>query len=252
VDDWAEVFTEEFARPASAVFARVFREVMGDDYPDGCDPHSYVSRTELETIARVVRDAAGEHLVDVGCGRGGPGLWVAVATGARLTGVDIAPTALEAARTRAAAAGVDAAFVEGRFEDLPLADADADVVMSIDALLFTPDKAAAVRELHRVLRPGGTLVLTSWDYFRQPEGRPPQVDDHRPLLRAAGFDVITYEDTVDWAARQRRTTAGLLAVVDELADETGDDPDELRAGLEEMDRTQDAMIRRFLAVARRR
>src|SRR5689334_21977563 len=44
--------------------------------------------------------------------------------------------------------------------------------MSIDALLVAPSKQAAPREASRVLRPGGRLVLTTWDYSRQPEGRP--------------------------------------------------------------------------------
>jgi SAM-dependent methyltransferase len=250
-DEWAEVFTEEFARPPSRVAARVWAEVFGDEYPAECEPYSFVTRTELAAFVDAV--AGSDHLVDVGCGRGGPGLHVAARTGSRLTGVDVAPTALEAARRRAEALGLGerARFVEGGFEVLPLDDGAADAVMSIDAFLFAADKCAAARELHRVLRPGGTLVFTSWDYHRQPEERPPQVDDHRPVLEAAGFSVTSYEETPDWYALQRSVCAGLLANIDELAAEAGEDVDELRAGIEVMDRTADDITRRVLVVAHR-
>jgi SAM-dependent methyltransferase len=171
-------------------------------------------------------------------------------TGAALTGVDIAQTGLDAASASAVALGVDAAFVLGSFDDLPLPDASADVVMSIDAFLFAPNKPTAISELARVIRPGGRLVMTSWDYHRQPEDRPPQVDDHRPLL-ATAFDLERYDETEDWLVRQRAATTGLLAQADQIAAEDGGDPDDLREGVAAMDRTFDDMLRRFFLVARR-
>jgi SAM-dependent methyltransferase len=124
--------------------------------------------------------------------------------------------------------------------------------MSIDALLFAPDKAAAAVELARVLRPGGRLVVTTWDYHSQPAGRPAQVADHRPLLVDAGFDVLAYDDTPDWEQRQRAIDRLLLESVEELAAEQGAPVDEVRAGVEEMGATIDTMIRRVLLVAQRR
>jgi len=239
--------------PVSSVELEVWREALGEEYPEGLDPHSYVSRSELVRFVDEIGVGDREHLVDVGCGRGGAGLWVAAQTGATLTGVDIADTALDAARQRAAGLGLSgrSRFVLGSFEQLPLPSGTADGVMSVDALLFTPDKSRAAVELARVLRPGGRLVFTSWDYDRQPVGRPPQVHDHRPLLEAAGFTVLTYEETVDWRERQTREYHLLLERVDELAAASGEDREELRAGLLEMQATQECMIRRVLAVAER-
>jgi SAM-dependent methyltransferase len=174
---------------------------------------------------------------------------VAAARGARLVGIDIAENALASARERARALGLEAEFRVGSFESTGLNDAEADAVMSIDALLFTPDKAAAVAELHRILRPCGRLVLTSWDYHRQPVGRPPQVEDHRPLLEAAGFEIRAYEETEDWLNRQRRTADGLLAASEELAAESRASIEETRTDIEAMAATIDAMTRRFLLVA---
>jgi SAM-dependent methyltransferase len=248
--DLTDVFNEAHANPPSPTTTAVWRAAMGEEYPEGVDPYSWVSRSELAVVCDVVL-ATGGRLADVGCGRGGPGLWVAAATGADLVGIDIAQTGVDAATDTARRLGIEASFMLGSFEDLPLADGSVDVVMSIDAFLFSPDKTAATAELGRVIRPGGRLVMTSWDYHSQPADRPPQVDDHRSMLRAAGFEVERYDDTEDWLARQRATTTGMLARLDEIAEEEGADPGEIRAGIEAMEGTFDDMIRRFLVVARR-
>jgi hypothetical protein len=95
-------------------------------------------------------------------------------------------------------------------------------------------------------------VLTSWDYHSQPVNRPPQVDDHRPVFEAAGFAINHYNETPEWEPIQRRIDAELLARVDELAAESGEDPEAIRAGIMEMDATIDTITRRFLMVATRR
>jgi SAM-dependent methyltransferase len=247
--DWQALFEETYAGPPSRVEARIWTDVLGDEYPAATDPHSFTTVSELHRFVDELELQPGQVLVDVGCGRGGPGLWVAGATGASLIGLDIAENALEAARARATLVGANADFRPGSFEATGLPDEAAHAVMSIDALLFTPSKAAALVELHRILRPGGRLVFTSFDYFRQPVGRPPQVDDHRPLLRAAGFDGRAYHETAGWRVRGERIYSALLDAVDELAAESGEPADEVRHDLEEEAATTDAMKRRFFAVA---
>jgi ubiquinone/menaquinone biosynthesis C-methylase UbiE len=178
--DWAAVFGE----PASAVHARVSAEVLGDEYPAEAAAYSLTSRSELARVAGEVKLAPGELLHDVGCGRSGPGLWVAAAVSASYLGVGIAPCTLVCTiGPGGPASPAVCAPRPGSYDELALADRGAGAVMSIDALLFAPGKQAALREASRVLRPGRRLVLTTWDYSRQPEGRPPQVADHRPLLK---------------------------------------------------------------------
>jgi hypothetical protein len=50
--DWRQVFEETYAAAASPVQERVWREVFGDDYPEGVDPYSFVTRSELDRFAR--------------------------------------------------------------------------------------------------------------------------------------------------------------------------------------------------------
>ena len=250
--DWRAVFEATYSSAASPTEERIWRAVLRDEYPAGLDPYSFITRSELARFADEVRVGPGDTLVDVGCGRGGAGLWVASATGADLIGIDIAETALVAARDRAAAMGSRATFRRGEFEATGLEDASVDAVMSVDALLFTPSKAAALVELRRVLRSGGRLVLTSWDYHRQPVGRPPQVPDHRPLAEEAGFRVVAYDTTERWRERNEQIGQGLLDAAPELAAESGEPVEDVRAGIAEMNATTDAMIRRFFLVAEAR
>jgi len=247
--DWQAEFQKTYAGPPSRIAERIWQEVLGDEYPAGMDPHSFTTVSELRRFADELHVEPGQVIADVGCGRGGPGLWVAGATGARLVGLDIAENALEAARARTAAMHVEADFRQGSFEATGLPDESVHAVMSIDALLFTPSKAAALVELRRILRPGGRLVFTSIDYERQPAGRPPQVGDHRPLIRVAGFDVRTYDETVDWRGRSERIYRALLDAVEALAAEAGEPVDDVRASLEEEAATVATMKRRVFAVA---
>jgi SAM-dependent methyltransferase len=251
--DWPAVFDAAFRAVPDNVQRRVCRAVYADEYPEGVDPYSFVSRSELHLLAGELRVGPGDLLGDLGCGRGGPGLWLAAQTGANLVGVDISAVALQAATARAAALGLNrrARYQLGSFADTGLSTGALDAVVSIDALIFAPDKQAALVEFARVLRPGGRLAVTTWDYHRQPAGRPPQVDDHRPLLEAAGFAVRSYADTVDWRHRLTAVNDGLREAAAEIAQEIGEDVAEVRADIDEARRSIDDMTRRVLILAER-
>jgi ubiquinone/menaquinone biosynthesis C-methylase UbiE len=247
-------FEQTFTGPTSAVRARIWQQVYGPEYPAWADPFSYTSVTELRRFTRELHAAPGQCLVDAGCGHGGPGLWVAAVTGARLIGIDPDEAALAAARRRAGQAGLagQASFRPGTFHGTGLPDGSAQAVMSIDALLFASSKPAAAAELARILTPGGWLVLTSWDYHSQPAGRPAQVSDHRPLLEQAGFDVLCCEETHAWRDRQQRTGQALLAAAAELAAESGRTVAQQQAHINEMNANLATITRRVLVTAQRR
>ena len=104
----------------------------------------------------------GERVVDVGCGAGIDSLIAASLVGpsGRVIGVDMTPAMLARARGAAAAAGLaNVEIREGYGEALPVADGWADLVISNGVLNLMPDKDAALRDMARVLRPGGRLQI---------------------------------------------------------------------------------------------
>lgn len=104
----------------------------------------------------------GEHVVDVGCGAGMDSLIAARKVGPTGTviAVDMTPAMLEKARRSAVQVGVTSVeFRQGYGEALPVPDEWADVVISNGVLNLMPDKAAALGEMARVLKPGGRLQI---------------------------------------------------------------------------------------------
>jgi arsenite methyltransferase len=104
----------------------------------------------------------GERVVDVGCGAGIDSLIAAKKAGpdGHVIGVDMTPSMLEKARQGAKEAGLrNVEFREGYAEELPVEDGWADVVISNGVLNLMPDKAAALEEMSRVLKPNGRLQI---------------------------------------------------------------------------------------------
>lgn len=107
----------------------------------------------------VRRPAAGERVLDVGCGAGFDAFVAARCVGphGRVAGIDLSPEMLAVARAAGAPAHVE--FLQGTAAALPFPDASFDQVVSNGVLNLVPDKDAAYREIARVLAPGGTLAV---------------------------------------------------------------------------------------------
>lgn len=104
----------------------------------------------------------GMAVLDLGCGDGTTAL-PAAQRGARVLGVDIAANLVAAGQARAAAAGLDVTFRQGDACDLVgLEDASFDLVVSVFGAMFAPRPADVAREMVRVTRPGGRIVMGNW------------------------------------------------------------------------------------------
>jgi SAM-dependent methyltransferase len=121
---------------------------------------------ELEPVARAVVEqaapTASDVVLDLACGTGNAALLAASEGAAQVIGVDGAPRLLEVARERADAQGVELDLRAGDLLALPVDDGVADIVLSVFGVVFAPDPAQALREISRVLRPDGRVLLSAW------------------------------------------------------------------------------------------
>jgi arsenite methyltransferase len=104
----------------------------------------------------------GETVLDVGCGAGIDAIFAAKMVGSTgaVSGIDLVPEMLARARENARLAGVgNITFIESSAEKLPFPDKSFDVVISNDVFNLVVDKQKALKEVFRVLKPGGRLML---------------------------------------------------------------------------------------------
>ncbi len=113
-------------------------------------------------LLRTAQLAQGERVLDVACGTGVITRAAAEQVGATgsVTAVDVAPDMLEVARS-IPAAGAPIEWYEADAASLPLTDASCDVALSQLSLQFFEDRAGALAETHRVLAPGGRVVINT-------------------------------------------------------------------------------------------
>jgi SAM-dependent methyltransferase len=121
------------------------------------EEHRYTKEWHIPAAADF-SSAAGLKVLEIGCGLGTDGAQFAKA-GADYTGVDLTEAAVELARKRFEISGLPGKFQTADAENLEFADESFDLVYSHGVLHHTPDTARAVREIHRVLRPGGRAVV---------------------------------------------------------------------------------------------
>ena len=139
--------------PAGAVYGRE-HEFGTREFFNAVQRHRYEEYAPWMPEVMGFKDFAGERLLEVGCGMGTDLLQFALG-GAKVTGVDLTPRSIEISRRHLTVYGESGDFAIADCEALPFANESFDVVYSNGVLHHTPDTAGAVREIHRVLRPGG-------------------------------------------------------------------------------------------------
>jgi ubiquinone/menaquinone biosynthesis C-methylase UbiE len=156
-----ETVLDDPLKKAKAKAATTY-DAAADHFDD--EPLGFWKRIGERTVARLALPA-GANVLDVGCGTGASALPAAQAVGPNgfVVGVDLSARLLDRARTTTAMYRLT--NVEFRLADmtaLGFPDGRFDAVVSVFSIFFVPDMEGLVRELWRMVRPGGKLAVTTW------------------------------------------------------------------------------------------
>jgi len=189
---------------------------------DAGPTHEDASSPWYRLVSEYLGPVAGLSVLEVACGRGGFTRQLAQA-GARVTACDFSAAALHAAAAKLAAAKLEASansrlpvsLAQADAQNLPFADNSFDRIISCETIEHLPQVHSALKEMHRVTRPGGQLFLTTPNYanfmglydlyarFRHPHRQDDQPFDRRQIflqvrrwLRQAGWTILRSDGTV--------------------------------------------------------
>jgi ubiquinone/menaquinone biosynthesis C-methylase UbiE len=178
-------------------------QARGIAYPEGeyVGQESFMRAGEIRTLAAEARIGPGVRVLDLCCGVAGPGRMITAESGCRYLGVDQSGTALVTARELAG--DLPCRFEQAHVPPLPAGPFE--VVLLLETMLAFPDKEALVKEVGRVLEPGGRFAftveegrpLTESERTRMPSADtvwPIELADLTGILSAAGLTVIWQQD----------------------------------------------------------
>lgn len=135
---------------------------------DRVSAEEYFFRQRRDLVVDYVRRVAGPStaIVDLGCGAG-PVLCALREAGLDCVGIDCAPDMLAAARARLREAGLsDDGIHEGDCRETPFADQAFDIVVCLGVIAYVEDYAPLLREIDRILKPGGTVLISCRNVWR--------------------------------------------------------------------------------------
>jgi len=201
---------------------------MADDIPNDYDTtmldmlqiiwgEGYLSPGGPQAVREIMQgiDLSGKRVLDIGCGIGGLDQVLVSLGAAHVTAVDVAAPLIALARRRIAGT-VDTDRIAFQVVEpeapLPFPDASFDVVFTKDAWLHVVDKPALLRDVHRMLKPGGRLAGGDWMkgpdpfsadmiYFIELEGipyHPVTLADYGMMLHDTGFEQVKLMDINAW------------------------------------------------------
>ena len=141
------------------LYAQIRHEAFGEDIGQ----NSWLTSDEQDRFLAWLDLSAGNTLLDVACGAGGPALRIAAVTGCSVVGIDVHDQAVATASSLAAHRGL-VERAEFRSIDatapLPFSDSSFDAITCIDAINHFPNRPSLMAEWVRLLKPGGRLLFT--------------------------------------------------------------------------------------------
>jgi O-methyltransferase StaMB len=189
------------------------------DNPDSEVPLGEATDRLTDMMTEKLKIGAGSHVLDVGCGIGGPGVRIARLVGARVTGISVSQEQIRLANSLAESAGVAerVVFQWANAMELPFPTQSFDAAIAIESFFHMPDRGQVLAQICRSLRPGGRLVLTdsferasipvtkqhTVNRFFNSMATMVQAEDYPPLLRHAG---LWFEEILDISEQTLRNS----------------------------------------------
>ncbi len=178
-------------------------------YHDNGREHDKALIRMIEVLAERAQVTGRDRVLDAGCGIGGSSIWLAQNTGCRVVGIDINPTFINIAKKEAKRRRLDdlTSFYRMDFCHPDLEDSSFDIAWALESSCYAGDKPGFLREMSRLLKPGGRLVVA--DGYKTPEDSPdgalmgwavpdiPTTAQFAEYLSKAGFSRIACEDISD-------------------------------------------------------
>jgi SAM-dependent methyltransferase len=200
-----DLYNSTYGNFKEQVLAEIRRETYGEDIGQ----NSWITTDEYDTFYSWLNLSAGDHVLEIASGSGGPALYLAKKFKCRITGLDINEEGVKTANQQALDAKIpDAKFQIGNVDQrLPFDDETFDAVMCVDSMNHFRDRLGYLQEWHRVLKSGKRALFTDPVVITGPVSNEElvarsnigfflfvPVEVTRNLINQAGFKLIRCED----------------------------------------------------------
>lgn len=209
MSDSVDLYDSAYGNFEAAILEQVRRETFGEDIGQ----NSWITTDEYLRFFGWLELKPTSNVLEVGCGSGGPALFMARTIGCRIRGIDNNENGIATANKMAEEQGLDSRVgfqLADAAQPLPFESELLDSILCVDAINHLPDRSRVFAELHRVLRPDGRILFTdpivvtgllsneeiairsSIGYFLFTP-----VGENERLLEEAGFELLRCEDVTE-------------------------------------------------------